>query len=111
VITSTEVVIAVYRPKPGRENDFFSLLSNHVATLREQGLVTERPVILLKARNGYFIEIFEWKSATAATSAHENPAVQEIWSKLELATDFMNLAALEECRQPFPHFEVIVGAG
>jgi hypothetical protein len=36
------------------------ILQNHVPTLRKEGLVTERPELLLQAQDGTYIEIIEW---------------------------------------------------
>ena len=44
------IVIATYRPKPGREEDLKVLVSQHVDRLQELGLATGRdPVVMLAA--------------------------------------------------------------
>ena len=59
-------VIAAYRPKKGKER-----------------LVTDRPPYLMRAADGTFVEVFEWKSAAAIEAAHGNSAVQAMWARFE----------------------------
>jgi hypothetical protein len=103
-----EVVFALYRPKPGRERALLDVLGRHVRTLRAEGLATERPVTLLRARSdGTLIEVFEWVSGASAAEAHENARVQEIWTAMEALCDFVRLSDLSESSQRFPHFDPI----
>ena len=105
------LVIAAYAPKPGREDDLIALVRGHVATLRREGLATERPALVMRSRiDGTILEIFEWISDQAAHDAHERPAVRETWSALEDCADFRSLASLGEAARPFPHFEPLDGA-
>lgn len=105
-----QVVIAMYRPKAGREGDLLALVRRHVPTLRRLGLATERPVTLLRSfQDGTLLEIFEWRSVDAARDAHERAEVGEIWGALEEASEFRHLGGLPEAGRPFPHFEAVDG--
>ena len=68
--------IVAYRPKKGKEKLLWEVLKDHVPILRKERLVTDRPPCLMRAADGTFVEVFEWKSAAAIEAAHENPAVQ-----------------------------------
>ncbi|MHC5012160.1 MAG: hypothetical protein ACYTG6_14650 [Planctomycetota bacterium] len=104
------VVMAVYRPKEGRQQDLERLIAKHVPLLRDLGLATERPVLLLRARGGgEFVEVFEWTSEEAAGQAHDDPRVAEIWNTMGEMAAFAPLASLEGASSPFPHFDVVEG--
>lgn len=105
-----QVVIAAYRPKPGKSGELEAILSSHVRTLRAEGLATARPVTLLRSfADGTYLEIFEWASGAAAQRAHETPAVAALWDAMAAVADFVPLAELAETRRPFPHFAPVDG--
>ena len=43
------LVIAMYRPHPGREDELENLIRKHVPTLRDLELATSRPPILARS--------------------------------------------------------------
>lgn len=100
----SEVVFAVYRPHPGKEKDLEKLIAAHVPTLRGLELITERPAILVKSKNGAYVEIFEWRNEAAIDKAHEHPAVAKTWEAMGKICDFGNLKDLPESEKPFAHF-------
>jgi 3-methyladenine DNA glycosylase AlkD len=71
------IVIACYRPKPGRQDALRVMLQHHVVTLRSLGMVTDRPPITMEAADGTFVEVFEWASREAIDAAHGHPVVLE----------------------------------
>jgi hypothetical protein len=97
------VVMALYRPRPGQDEALRALIAGHVGTLRRIGLATDRPAVLLRAADGTYLEIFEWRPG-AAQRAHENPEVQAIWGAMAAIADFPALGELAESKQRFPHF-------
>lgn len=103
------MVIALYRPHDGKADEVEKLLADHVPTLRQEGLATERPVTLLKAGDGTYLEIFEWVSDEAKDRAHQNAQVQSLWRRLEAVADFVTLGQLSEAHSHFPHFSPIAG--
>ncbi len=58
-----DIVIAAYRPKPGKDAALRELLHDHVPFLRREGLVTDRIPILGRAKDGTYVEVFEWAEA------------------------------------------------
>jgi hypothetical protein len=102
-----QVVIASYRPKPGQEQLLLEVVRTHVPVLRQQGLATQRPVVVLRASDGTLLEIFEWVSEAAVEQAHTNPAVQTLWERFAKVCDFATLASLPGAQEPFPHFEPV----
>ena len=97
-------VICAYRPKPGQEKLLRKILKDHVPILRKEGFATERPAYLMRAADGTFVEVFEWKSAKATEQAHTNPAVLAMWADFDRACTYETLANLAESKHPFSDF-------
>jgi hypothetical protein len=107
-VSRPEVVTAIYRPRPGKEQALRAVLRRHVPTLRAEGLATPRPVVLLRSRkDGTYLEVFEWATADAAGEAHANPRVGEVWKAIGEAAEALTLADLAEATERFPHFEPV----
>jgi hypothetical protein len=102
-----EIVIVAYKPKPGREADLEILMTTHILTLRSEGLVTEREPIVMRAKNGTIIEVFEWLSKEAIESAHENTTVLEMWEKYAEVCDYIPISQVDEAQVPFSEFTPI----
>jgi hypothetical protein len=98
------IVIACYRPKPGREAALGALARSHVATLRSVGLVTERTPILMQAADGTIVEVFEWASADAIKTAHGHPVVLKMWDQYAAVCDYVPIAQVPEAAQMFAEF-------
>ncbi len=83
----TETVIATYRVKEGKEGEFLNLLNRQWPTLRKQGLVMDRPHLLLRgedeSKRTFFVEILTWKSHQAPATASQNSAVKTIWDSVQ----------------------------
>jgi hypothetical protein len=75
--------------------------------LRRLELITDRPVVLVKSKNGTYIEVFEWSTADSARQAHEHPEVAKVWEAMGKIADLPNLDSLEEVKARFPHFEPV----
>ncbi len=104
--------VAVYRPRPGKNQELAAIVRRHAPTLRREGLVTEHPTVLLRAADGSIIEILSWRSEEHARSAHDNPAVKELWAAFAQCCEFLPLKDLAEAQKMFAHFERIEnGAG
>ena len=103
-----EMVIAMYRPHEGKDAELRELIARHMPALRAEGLVTDRPATLMRAGDGTYLEVFEWKPG-ASSAAHTNPAVQAVWGPMMEVADFPALGDLAEAGGRFPHFEPIDG--
>ena len=90
---------------PGKDAELRQLIGEHLPVLRRLELVTERPTLLLRAKDGTYIEVFEWRSAESARVAHEHPEVARVWEAMGQIADFLSLDALAEAKEPFCHFE------
>jgi quinol monooxygenase YgiN len=101
------IVIVAYRPKPGKEKELLELVRNRVPTLRKENLVTDRVPTIMRARDGTFIEVSEWKSKDAIEAAHKNPNVLTMWNKFFALCDCVPLKSLAEAEEMFAGFEPI----
>jgi hypothetical protein len=101
------VVIACYRPKPGREAELKRLMRTHVKRLREQDLATDRTPILVQAVDGTFVEVFEWNSQQAMDDAHSNPVVLEMWAEYEAVCDYVPIGQVPEAAELFSSFDPV----
>lgn len=99
-----EIVIAMYRPNEGKDEELKTLIAEHVPTLRRLGLITDRPPILCRSADGTYLEIFEWTSNDAARQAHEHPEVIKVWEPMGEIATFPGLDSLPEAERRFPHF-------
>lgn len=101
------IVIACYKPKPGRDADLLALMPAHVPTLRAEGLATDRTPILMRAADGTIVEVFEWVSQEAIDRAHSNPNVLAMWEKYGQVCDYIKIGDVPEASQLFSGFEAI----
>jgi len=101
------MVIATYRPKPGKEADLLQCVRDHMPILREQKLVADRPAYAMRAQDGTIVEVFEWLSSGAVEQAHKNAAVRQLWERFGACCDCIPLTSLAETKETFPHFEPI----
>ena len=98
------IVIACYRPKPGKEAELAAVTRTHVPTLRQLGLVTDRQPVTMTAGDGTVIEVFEWASADAIEQAHTHPRVLALWEQYSAVCDYVPLTAVPGADRPFPDF-------
>lgn len=98
------MVVVVYRPKPGCEQELAALIRTHVFRLRTLNLATDRPSLAMTATNGDIVEAFEWVSAEAMAKAHEHPAVLEMWAEFEQVCSYQPLKELDQAGDLFAEF-------
>ena len=101
------IVIAAYRPKPGREKALDTLMRRHHERLRIEGLVSDRQPTLMRAQDGTVIGVFEWLSAEAVAASHSNRAVQQMWDDYAEVCDYIRLDQMTEAHRIFADFEPI----
>ncbi len=101
------MVIAVYVPKPGKDAELMDCMRDHLPVLRGQGLATNRPSTLLRAKGGTLLEVFEWESQAAIDAAHTNPVVLALWDRYAKCCDYGTLSDLAEVGTMFAGFELV----
>lgn len=100
-----QIVIAMYKPHDGKDAELRALIDEHIPTLRRLALITDRPSLLARARDGTYLEVFEWRAWSDEIHAH--PEVARIWGAMGRVADFVTLSSLEEAGQTFPHFAAV----
>jgi hypothetical protein len=101
------ISVACYKPRPGSELALLALVRDHLAPLRAQGLVTDRPSIVMRTVDGTIVEVFEWVSKDAIAGAHTNPVVLDLWKRFEAVCSYETPASLAEFQDMFAHFEAL----
>jgi quinol monooxygenase YgiN len=101
------IVIVAYRPKPGKENELVDLVRSGVPSLCNEGLVTNRAPVIMRAGDGRIIEVSEWKSEEEIDAAHKSPNVLAMWNKFIAICDCVPLNTLAEAKEMFAGFEQI----
>lgn len=101
------MVIAMYRPKEGKDAALRKQIKGHLPTLRRLGLATEREALLLLSSDGAYLEIFEWASVEAVEAAHTHPEVTGMWDDFGQICEFISLSDLADAKRPFPHFQQV----
>ena len=101
------IYIAVYRPHKGKDAELRALIKDHAPTLRRLDLITGRPAVVMKAKDGSYIEICEWATPDSGQLAHGHPEVAKIWQAMGEVADFLHFEDLEESKVRFPHFKPV----
>lgn len=101
------MVIVAYRPKPGKEDVLLSEVRDHAPLLRSEGLATDRHPMVMRAKDGTIVEVFEWASAAAIAEAHGNARVQAMWGRFAACCDYAPLTSLAEAGDMFAEFEAM----
>jgi len=101
------ISVACYKPRPGCAEALLELVRIHLPPLRREGLVTERPSIVMRTADGTIVEVFEWVSQEAIAGAHQNPTVLDLWKRFEAVCTYETPGNLPEFQKMFSHFEPI----
>ncbi len=83
----SNVVLCLFRVRPGREERILELLRQHETVIRRLDLVTEEPTRCWSGEDGpgrpFVVKIFEWRGPEALDAAHRHPEVQANWEALD----------------------------
>src|ERR1035438_7789276 len=90
------ISVACYKPKPGCDAELVELVRGHLPPLRAEGLVTDRAWMVMRARDGTVVEIFEWVSQEAIAGAHANPLVLGLWKRFEAVCTYSIPSSIAE---------------
>ena len=83
------------------------LVRSRIPTLRNEGLVTDRVPVIMRAKDNTIVEVSEWKSREAIEEAHQNPRVLAMWDKFFAICDCVPLKTVPEAETMFAGFEPI----
>ena len=100
-----QFIIAACKPKSGMVAVLHALVSKQHKVLRDESLITDCPRVVMQARDGAVVEVFEWQSPEAFERAHTSMSVQALWTELGKVCEYIPLASIPECAGPFAYFE------
>jgi len=101
------LVITCFKPKEGKDKELLEVVKDHMPVLRKEGLVTGRKCYVMKSKDGFILEVFEWKSPEAIDNAHKNENVLKLWKRFEEVCEYKTLSDIEESKNMFPGFEPV----
>ncbi len=110
-MTGPRVVIACFRPLPGKQDQLRALTETHVQRLRDLGLATSRSGMAMETAHGDVIEVFEWVSEEAIATAHEHPEVLAMWAEYEQCCTYVPVTDLPGAAGLFPDFTPLTTKG
>jgi quinol monooxygenase YgiN len=102
-----KIVIAAFRPKPGKEDELLHVMVKRLPLMRRLGLATDRTNITMRAADGTILDISEWVDTAAIDRAHELPEVHELWRQYGTCCDYVKLDQLAECHLDFATFDAV----
>jgi hypothetical protein len=105
------IVIACFRPLPGRAAQLRMLTETHVQRLRDLGLATNRPGMAFETGSGEVVEVFEWVSAEAIATAHVHPEVLAMWAEYEECCVYVPVRDIPGADLLFPDFTPLTTVG
>lgn len=101
------ILVVVYKPFRGKEEQVLDVIRHHLPVLREEGLATNRKPIVMRSADGSIVEIFEARLAEAIQQATYNTKIQELWMKVAKISEFTKPAEIPEFQTAFSQFESI----
>ena len=67
-------------------------------------LAADRVPVTMEAKDGTFVEVFEWASSQAIEAAHSHPAVLKMWEEYGKVCDYIPISQIAEASQLFSEF-------
>ena len=102
-----QIVIAAFKPKPGKDDELKQVIADRLPLLRRLGLSTDRVNITMRSKNGTIIDVSEWVDDDAIKRAHETPEVHELWKRFDECSEYVKLESLDEINMEFACFESV----
>ena len=65
---------AMFKPDKGKEDELKEIPKEDLPVLKEHGLISDKEIFTIKAKDGTISEIFESLSGEAKAVAHEDPS-------------------------------------
>jgi quinol monooxygenase YgiN len=101
------IVIAAFRPKPGKEEELKAVMATRLPLLRRLGLATDRTNITMRAVDGTILDVSEWTDDAAIDRAHDLPEIHELWGRYGACCDDVKLEQLPEGHHDFATFDAV----
>ena len=101
------IAIGAYRVREGHEELFLEALRQDIVTMRDEGLISDWPAMILKAGSDVFLQVVEWADDSAPARSSSNENVMAIWTKKRNHAEYLSLAQVPGADRLFPSFEEI----
>ncbi len=101
------IAIGAYRVHAGHEELFLEALRQDLVTMRDEGLISDWPAMILKAGTDVYLQVVEWADDDAPARSSENERVMAIWTQKRTHSDYLSLAQVPGADRLFPSFEEI----
>jgi hypothetical protein len=99
------IAIGAYRVHEGQEENLLEALRQDMVTMREEGLISEWPGMILKAGTDVFLQIVEWADEDAPARSSSNEQVMAVWTKKRTLSEYISLSQIPGAERLFPSFE------
>ena len=104
---ATELALAAYRARPGKDDELLQILGEDIATLRARGHVTDRPAPVVRTGDDELMVGLEWSSEHAVDEAHADPEVMAMWERKGELAEYLPPNALTGAGVPFARWTVV----
>ncbi len=101
------IAIGAYRVNPGHEERFLEALRQDIATMRDEGLISDWPAMILKAGTDVYLQLVEWADDDAPGRSSENERVMAVWTQKRTHSDYLSLSEVPGADRLFPSFEEV----
>jgi len=101
------VAIGAYRVHEGREELFLEALRRDIVIMRDEGLISDWPAMILRAGADVFLQVVEWADEDAPARSSDNERVMAIWTKKRTLAEYLSLSQVPGADRLFPSFEEI----
>lgn len=100
-----KIVISLYKPHAGKEQELEDRILHHVEALIELGMVSYRPRLVFKSKNGTYIELLE---RTATQDEDSFRSLRRFKESMADVCEIKTLADLPEAHRHFADFEEVL---
>ena len=101
------IAIGAYRVHADHEEPFLEALRQDIVTMREEGLISDWPAMILKAGTDVFLQMVEWADDGAPARSSSNDRVMAVWTQKRTHADYLSLSQVPGADRLFPSFEEI----
>ncbi|MGZ5382911.1 MAG: antibiotic biosynthesis monooxygenase [Acidimicrobiia bacterium] len=101
------IAIGAYRVHEGHEEDFLEALRQDIVTMRDEGLISDWPAMILKAGTDVFLQVVEWADDDAPARSSSSEQVMAVWTRKRTHANYVSLSQVPGADRLFPSFEEI----
>jgi hypothetical protein len=104
---ATELALAAYRPRDGKEDELLAFVADELAALRRRGHVSERRAPVVRTDAGEILVVLEWSSQHAVDDAHADAEIVALWRRKDQLAEYVAPGELAGADVPFARWTVV----